>query len=182
MLVIEQTVRQMKFPVKLLNITGLSSYRSDGHPSIYGLTNAHGYQDCSHWCLPGIPDVWNVLLYALLIMDPKTWVESGVHLLIASAGRLEEHIGSFNHTRSLCFAGVELNADPLIIGWSQRGKWKLRMYILKPRSSSKENLKWRWMDMPPSKPICTKSRLPFLHAVLLDDIYLVIQFYWTTYI
>lgn len=71
-LVIEQTVGRMNFPVKLLNITGLFSYRSDGHPSIYGLKNVHGYQDCSHWCLPGIPDVWNVLLYAVLIMESKS--------------------------------------------------------------------------------------------------------------
>lgn len=69
MQVIEEIVRCMKFPVKLLNITRLSSYRSDGHPSIYGLMNMHGYQDCSHWCLPGVPDVWNVLLYSLLITN-----------------------------------------------------------------------------------------------------------------
>jgi hypothetical protein len=22
------------------------------------------YLDCSHWCLPGVPDSWNELLYA----------------------------------------------------------------------------------------------------------------------
>eukprot|EP00250_Pteridium_aquilinum_P005705 c15759_g1_i1 orf=103-1287(-) len=71
MLVIERIIHDMKFPVKLLDITRLSSYRSDGHPSIYGIRNVQGYQDCSHWCLPGVPDVWNVLLYASLIMDEK---------------------------------------------------------------------------------------------------------------
>ncbi|CAD5331009.1 unnamed protein product [Arabidopsis thaliana] len=26
------------------------------------------YQDCSHWCLPGVPDSWNEILYAELIV------------------------------------------------------------------------------------------------------------------
>ncbi|MCO5614807.1 hypothetical protein L7F22_069091 [Adiantum nelumboides] len=66
---IEEILRSVKFPVKLLNITRLSSYRSDGHPSIFGFKDVHRYQDCSHWCLPGVPDVWNILLYSLLVMD-----------------------------------------------------------------------------------------------------------------
>ncbi|KAI5067314.1 hypothetical protein GOP47_0017842 [Adiantum capillus-veneris] len=27
------------------------------------------FPDCSHWCLPGVPDVWNILLYYLLVVD-----------------------------------------------------------------------------------------------------------------
>ncbi|KAK1355584.1 protein trichome birefringence-like 34 [Heracleum sosnowskyi] len=60
--------------VKLINITQLSEYRKDGHPSIYRkqwvvlseeqLANPTSYSDCTHWCLPGVPDVWNELLYA----------------------------------------------------------------------------------------------------------------------
>ncbi|KAK7364550.1 hypothetical protein VNO80_13287 [Phaseolus coccineus] len=38
----------------------------DGRPSIYG-TGGHRGLDCSHWCLPGVPDTWNVLLYDALI-------------------------------------------------------------------------------------------------------------------
>jgi hypothetical protein len=26
-------------------------------------------QDCVHWCLPGVPDTWNELLYALLFKE-----------------------------------------------------------------------------------------------------------------
>ncbi|KAJ1396052.1 PMR5 N-terminal domain [Sesbania bispinosa] len=26
------------------------------------------FQDCSHWCLPGVPDTWNEILYAELLM------------------------------------------------------------------------------------------------------------------
>ncbi|KAI5066995.1 hypothetical protein GOP47_0017523 [Adiantum capillus-veneris] len=56
--------------VKLLNITGLSSYRKDAHSSIYNVGREEPRpmhrQDCSHWCLPGLPDVWNELLFASL--------------------------------------------------------------------------------------------------------------------
>nr|XP_007146400.1 hypothetical protein PHAVU_006G037200g [Phaseolus vulgaris]ESW18394.1 hypothetical protein PHAVU_006G037200g [Phaseolus vulgaris] len=64
-LVLEKVLRSMKKPVELLDITTLSQLRKDGHPSIYG-TGGHRSLDCSHWCLPGVPDTWNVLLYAAL--------------------------------------------------------------------------------------------------------------------
>ncbi|XP_075511408.1 protein trichome birefringence-like 6 [Primulina tabacum] len=35
-LMVEEIMRQMKNPVTILNITGLSDFRPDGHPSIYG--------------------------------------------------------------------------------------------------------------------------------------------------
>ncbi|XP_020244766.1 protein trichome birefringence-like 34 [Asparagus officinalis] len=63
--------------VQMLNITQLSEYRKDGHPSIYRkhwdpldedkLANPSSYSDCTHWCLPGVPDVWNEILYAYII-------------------------------------------------------------------------------------------------------------------
>ncbi|XP_028086967.1 protein trichome birefringence-like 10 isoform X2 [Camellia sinensis] len=56
--------------VDLLNITYLTSQRKDGHLSLYysGLGPAPLHrQDCSHWCLPGVPDSWNELLYALFL-------------------------------------------------------------------------------------------------------------------
>lgn len=55
-----------------LNITVMSSRRKDGHLSLYyqgpgaGPASIHR-QDCSHWCLPGVPDSWNELLLALLL-------------------------------------------------------------------------------------------------------------------
>lgn len=48
--------------IQLLDVTYLSKLRKDGHPSEYGRFRL----DCSHWCLPGIPDTWNHLLYASL--------------------------------------------------------------------------------------------------------------------
>ncbi|CAN6469067.1 unnamed protein product [Victoria cruziana] len=63
----EEVIKQMKTPVTLLNITSLSKHRIDGHPSAYGRKPGRGGgQDCSHWCLPGVPDTWNELLYYFL--------------------------------------------------------------------------------------------------------------------
>lgn len=70
-MILEQVVKQMKTPVTILNITNLSGLRIDGHPSIYGRKPGRGpptgIQDCSHWCLPGVPDTWNELLYFHLL-------------------------------------------------------------------------------------------------------------------
>ncbi|KHN20818.1 hypothetical protein glysoja_050199 [Glycine soja] len=40
----------------------------DGHPSVYGF-GGHLAPDCSHWCLAGVPDTWNELLYASLVKN-----------------------------------------------------------------------------------------------------------------
>ncbi|XVE86313.1 hypothetical protein DITRI_Ditri18aG0025800 [Diplodiscus trichospermus] len=65
-LVVEKVLRTMSIPVHLLNVTTLSQLRKDGHPSVFG-HGGHRDMDCSHWCLPGVPDTWNQLLYASLI-------------------------------------------------------------------------------------------------------------------
>ncbi|XP_061362532.1 protein trichome birefringence-like 16 [Gastrolobium bilobum] len=50
--------------VKLLDITALSQLRDEGHISRFRITAKPGVQDCLHWCLPGIPDTWNEILFA----------------------------------------------------------------------------------------------------------------------
>ncbi|KAL5700298.1 hypothetical protein ACHQM5_025758 [Ranunculus cassubicifolius] len=73
MSILESVIREMKTPVWYLNITRMTDYRKDGHPSIYRrpeqtqTTAKMMYQDCSHWCLPGVPDDWNNLLYAAIL-------------------------------------------------------------------------------------------------------------------
>ncbi|KAB2086960.1 hypothetical protein ES319_A04G071100v1 [Gossypium barbadense] len=83
MLVLESVLKGMKTHVTYLNITRLTDFRKDGHPSIYRKHPKQTvpedervaplkYQDCSHWCLPGVPDSWNELLYAeLLVKENK---------------------------------------------------------------------------------------------------------------
>lgn len=58
--------------IELLNVTKMTSQRRDGHSSLYYLgpkarASTLQRQDCSHWCLPGVPDSWNELLYAVLL-------------------------------------------------------------------------------------------------------------------
>ncbi|GJN13802.1 hypothetical protein PR202_gb00548 [Eleusine coracana subsp. coracana] len=56
--------------VNMLNVTQMTAQRKDGHLSVYLSPSgpvARYKQDCSHWCLPGVPDTWNELLYALFM-------------------------------------------------------------------------------------------------------------------
>ncbi|MQM18165.1 hypothetical protein Taro_051153 [Colocasia esculenta] len=76
MRVIGDVFRRSKVPISVLNITQLSEYRKDAHTQIYKkqwnpltpeqLANPRSYADCVHWCLPGLQDTWNELLYAQL--------------------------------------------------------------------------------------------------------------------
>ncbi|XP_008459933.1 protein trichome birefringence-like 14 isoform X1 [Cucumis melo] len=50
--------------VKILDITALSQLRDEAHISKYSITAKVGVQDCLHWCLPGVPDTWNEILFA----------------------------------------------------------------------------------------------------------------------
>ncbi|EEC83878.1 hypothetical protein OsI_29877 [Oryza sativa Indica Group] len=52
-----------------LNITYMTELRRDGHPSRNRElgTPQDAPEDCSHWCLPGVPDTWNEVLYAHLM-------------------------------------------------------------------------------------------------------------------
>ncbi|KAL6546522.1 hypothetical protein OROMI_022243 [Orobanche minor] len=65
-IVVDKVLSRIKVPVTLLDITTLSQLRKDAHPSYY--SGGHPDLDCSHWCLPGLPDTWNQLLYASLSM------------------------------------------------------------------------------------------------------------------
>lgn len=64
-LVVERVLHSISKPVTLLDVTALSQLRKDGHPSVYG-HGGHRDMDCSHWCLAGVPDTWNMLLYTAL--------------------------------------------------------------------------------------------------------------------
>ncbi|XP_057808206.1 protein trichome birefringence-like 34 [Salvia miltiorrhiza] len=78
--VVESILEKMEMRglnITYLNITKLSDYRKDSHPSIYRkfqhprseeqLANPTSYSDCVHWCLPGVPDVWNEILYSYIM-------------------------------------------------------------------------------------------------------------------
>ena len=58
--VLNKVLGSIKKPVTLLDVTTLSQLRKDAHPSSYSDSGV----DCSHWCVPGLPDTWNQLMYA----------------------------------------------------------------------------------------------------------------------
>ncbi|KAI3839992.1 hypothetical protein MKX03_020480 [Papaver bracteatum] len=79
--VVRQEFSKSKIPITLLNITQLSEYRKDAHIAIYKkqwdpltkeqIANPTSYADCVHWCLPGLQDTWNELLYTKLFHPYK---------------------------------------------------------------------------------------------------------------
>ncbi|KAL8139583.1 hypothetical protein V2J09_005604 [Rumex salicifolius] len=71
---VESVISRMEKHVTYLNITRMTEYRRDAHPSVFrhppGSRRGDdvAVQDCSHWCLPGVPDSWNHLFYAYLLI------------------------------------------------------------------------------------------------------------------
>ncbi|CAA2979467.1 trichome birefringence-like 35 [Olea europaea subsp. europaea] len=76
MQMVDKVLNRLGSKVTVLNITQLSEYRKDGHPTIYRkfweplgaekMADPASYSDCVHWCLPGVSDVWNELLFHYL--------------------------------------------------------------------------------------------------------------------
>ncbi|XP_050207209.1 protein trichome berefringence-like 7 [Mercurialis annua] len=62
---IREVVKNVKAPVTVLHVTTMSAFRSDAH---VGQWNDNlPVPDCSHWCLPGVPDMWNEILLSFLL-------------------------------------------------------------------------------------------------------------------
>ncbi|KAG1338029.1 Protein ESKIMO 1 [Cocos nucifera] len=81
-LVANMTRSMRRVPIIFIDITTLSEYRKDAHASIYTIrqgklltaeqkADPRTYADCIHWCLPGLPDTWNELLYARILAAAK---------------------------------------------------------------------------------------------------------------
>ncbi|GLJ24585.1 hypothetical protein SUGI_0469780 [Cryptomeria japonica] len=64
--ILKQVLSSTSFPFVMLDITDMSQLRKDAHPSKYGSTHPTNSGDCSHWCIPGVPDIWNELLYSFV--------------------------------------------------------------------------------------------------------------------
>ncbi|CAE6204212.1 unnamed protein product [Arabidopsis arenosa] len=62
---IKRNSLKKKFAV--LDVTRVMLMRPDGHPNSYGGNKwMKGFNDCTHWCLPGPIDAWSEFLMALL--------------------------------------------------------------------------------------------------------------------
>ncbi|XP_031117728.1 protein trichome birefringence-like 31 [Ipomoea triloba] len=78
--IVKEVTEKLQVSIRLLNITQLSEYRKDAHTSIFGerkgklltkeqRSDPKNFADCIHWCLPGVPDTWNEIFYAILLQD-----------------------------------------------------------------------------------------------------------------
>lgn len=77
-LVANLTRSMSKVPVTFIDITRMSEYRKDAHTSVHTVrqgkvltskqqADPKTYADCIHWCLPGVPDIWNQILYSKIL-------------------------------------------------------------------------------------------------------------------
>ncbi|AQK56679.1 Putative DUF231 domain containing family protein [Zea mays] len=82
-LVVKVASSMEKVPVTVIDITRMSDYRKDAHTSLYTIrqgklltpkqkADPEKFADCIHWCLPGVPDVWNQILYTR-ILSKSSW-------------------------------------------------------------------------------------------------------------
>ncbi|OIW00471.1 hypothetical protein TanjilG_05821 [Lupinus angustifolius] len=62
-----EVVKNVAFPINVLHVTSMSAFRSDAHVGIW--SDNLSMQDCSHWCLPGVPDMWNEIVLSQLFTD-----------------------------------------------------------------------------------------------------------------
>lgn len=87
MQIVESAIQKLEtrgLKVHYLNITQLSDYKKDAHPSIYKkfwmnlteeqLANPMSHSDCDNWCLSGVPDVWNTILYSYIMHLRSSYV------------------------------------------------------------------------------------------------------------
>ncbi|CAL9100190.1 unnamed protein product [Musa acuminata var. zebrina] len=72
-----------RVPIAFVDITTMSELRKDAHTSVHTTrqgavmtaeqqANPAVYADCIHWCVPGLPDVWNQLLYAKILSAARS--------------------------------------------------------------------------------------------------------------
>ncbi|XP_027339277.1 protein trichome berefringence-like 7 [Abrus precatorius] len=62
---INRVVKNMSAQVTVLHVTPMTAYRSDGHVGTWN--DKPSVPDCSHWCLPGVPDMWNQILLSYFL-------------------------------------------------------------------------------------------------------------------
>ncbi|XP_021285033.1 protein trichome berefringence-like 7 [Herrania umbratica] len=63
--IIIDVVKKMTTPVAVLHVTPMGAFRSDAHVGAW--SDNPSVPDCSHWCLPGVPDTWNEILLSMML-------------------------------------------------------------------------------------------------------------------
>lgn len=62
-----ELVKNVTVPINVLHVTSMSAFRSDAH--VGNWSDNPSIQDCSHWCLPGVPDMWNEIILSQLFTE-----------------------------------------------------------------------------------------------------------------
>ncbi|EPS70682.1 hypothetical protein M569_04078 [Genlisea aurea] len=76
--IVKKVIKGSGIQVTVVDITAMSEHRKDGHTSVYTVrqgklltpeqqADTASFADCLHWCLPGVPDVWNEILYSYIV-------------------------------------------------------------------------------------------------------------------
>lgn len=66
-----------KSSFEVVDVTRAMMMRPDGHPGEHwGNKWMKGYNDCTHWCLPGPVDLWTELLLAVLKREARSGMSS----------------------------------------------------------------------------------------------------------
>ncbi|XVE95633.1 hypothetical protein REPUB_Repub02eG0115100 [Reevesia pubescens] len=63
--IIIDVVKKMTTPATVLHVTPMGAFRSDAHVGTW--SDNPSVPDCSHWCLPGVPDTWNEILLSMML-------------------------------------------------------------------------------------------------------------------
>ncbi|TKY60421.1 trichome berefringence 7 [Spatholobus suberectus] len=64
-----EVVKNVTIPINVLHVTSMSAFRSDAH--VGNWSDNPSIQDCSHWCLPGVPDMWNEIILSQLFTESE---------------------------------------------------------------------------------------------------------------
>ncbi|XP_022741163.1 protein trichome berefringence-like 7 isoform X3 [Durio zibethinus] len=70
-----EVIKNMTVPITVLHVTSMSAFRRDAHVGRW--SDNPSIPDCSHWCLPGVPDVWNEIFLSYLLADYELPVVNG---------------------------------------------------------------------------------------------------------
>ncbi|KAL8167251.1 hypothetical protein V2J09_008750 [Rumex salicifolius] len=67
-----KVLKNMTVATRALHVTPMTAYRSDAHVGMWN--DNPSVPDCAHWCLPGVPDMWNEILFSYLIQKDGMYV------------------------------------------------------------------------------------------------------------
>lgn len=62
-----EVVKNVTVTINVLHVTSMTAFRSDAH--VGNWSDNPSIHDCSHWCLPGVPDMWNEIILSQLFTD-----------------------------------------------------------------------------------------------------------------